>query len=361
MNEFDNLIQQAMADEDAEPAVRGLVEAGPEALRQVMEYANEQARFHLPALYDVIRRSTYPDALPILLANAGAAGSGVMRSVFYALARSEGVGALDFVVERLTDVSEMSSTRAAAAEALHGSSSADAREALSTVLAEQRNEPDNPEWPLLLVNTVTALATMNDHSGATALYPLFDAEHDTCRALAVGAFRIVFDQHSLDHLSRALDDPSAEVRRAAVDPLFLIGSPKAAGLLLQGGEGDEDHQVRYNSTIRFGDIMGLALGGPEDLPFAREKWREMGEDFAPAICYRFGEPISLDNLVEEFIEEEDLRGSVAEELRLITGIDVPSVYLRDGVEDVQRTVLSVSFTDGRIYKWGYAQPMPHSS
>jgi hypothetical protein len=358
VTDFDELIQQATSAEDAEPAIRALVDGGPAALRRVLEAANAQAGRHLPALYQVIRRSTYPEAVPILLPHADAANNQLARSVFLALSGSNEPDATGFVLDRLADRRELPTTRAAAAEALYGSTNPAAVKLLREVIEEQRTDPDNPEWPTLLVNAVTALATTNDHSGAKALYALLRSEHETARALAVSAFRIVLDEDTLRELHAAFDDPSTEVRRAAVDPVFLIGSPAAAELLLRQAENDDDHEVRYNSTIRFGDIMGLALGGPEDLPFAREEWQGTGPELDRDVCYRFGDPITLDNLLEELADEATRREELAEELRIVTGLDVPSIYVQHGLASVQRAVGELPFTAGRVQKWGHPQTMP---
>jgi HEAT repeat protein len=356
------LIERAMTATDTEPAVRALLAAGPQALTQVMAVVNAESSTFLPALYEVIRRSTYPEAVPILIGNADSPSAGVVRSIFLALGASGDPAAMAFVVGRLTDSTELVTTRAAAAEALYGSEVPDAAAALHSVLEEQRADLGDEEWlPLLLVNTVTALATMNDHSGASALYRLFGSEYDSGRSLAVRAFRIVLDDETFVHLAEAAKDSSAEVRRAVIDPLFLLGAPAAAELLLQMATEDHDYEVRYNSVIRFGDMMGLALSGPDDLPFAREKWQEIHGDLAPEVCYRFGDPITLDSLLEEFAEEEQLRTSVAEELRCITGIDVPSIHVAEGVVAVHEAVSGVPFTTGHVHKWGHPQPMPAMS
>jgi HEAT repeat protein len=360
--EITELIEQAITEADPESAVRALIAAGPEALAQVMAAVNAESNAFLPALYEVIRRSTYPEAVPILIDNADSPSTGAVRSIYIALAASGNRTAAEFVIERLTDSTELVTARAAAAEALYGSDIPGATAALHTVLEEQRVDPSDEEWlPLLLVNTAIALATMNDHSGATAIYKILRSKYDTGRALAVRACRIVLDDETFVHLAKAAKDPSVEVRRAVIDPLFLLGAPASAKLLLKMATEDDDHDVQRNSTIRFGDMMGLALSGPDDLSFAQEKWQELQEDLASEICYRFGEPITLDSLVEEFTDEEQLRTSVAEELRFLTGIDVPSIHVAEGVVAVQEAVSGAPFITGRVHKWGYPQPMPITS
>ncbi|MFI6289390.1 HEAT repeat domain-containing protein [Streptomyces sp. NPDC051018] len=359
------LIQEALAAEDAdeseraERAVHDLLAAGPQALRCVLSAAVERADRHHPSLYEVVRRSTGPEAVPVLLAHTGAGPHALEAAVLYALARSDGDEGPDQVEAILADRTALYTTRAAAAEALQGAARPAAGEVLREVLAEQHREPENPEWPLLLVATAVALATTGDHSGAAALRSLLASPHELARAMAVGAYRLVLDEDSLRLLARALADPGIEVRREAVDPVFLIGSPAAADLLLRSAREDLDDQVRYNALIRFGDIAGLALGGdPENLPFADERWRELRDTLDPAVCHRFGVPITLADLVEEFTDEELLRTSVAEELRLLTGVDVPTAYARHGLDAALRSVRDVPFTTGRIHKWGHLRPMP---
>lgn len=358
MPDIDDLIRAATTEAQAGPAVRSLIAAGPAALRRVVEVSNEQSRLHLPALYEVIRASSYAEAVPILLASARGGSYGTLRSSLQALAASGDQSARELLITLLTDRTELTTRRAAAAEALYGSPDPEAATALRSVVAEQEQELDNPEWPQLLVQAVTALATLNDHGAAPALYRILDIEYDTGRALAVKAFRIVTDSQSLRQLERVTGDPSAEVRRAAIDPLFLIGSPACAAILLRLAEEDQDDEVRYNSMIRFGDIMGLALAHPEDLPFAREEWRAAREHLQADRCYRMGEPIALGNLLEQFRNEETLREDLAEEMHIITGVDVPSTFAGQGHAAALRSVADVSLTPGRLYKWGHPRPVP---
>ncbi|GLF99090.1 HEAT repeat domain-containing protein [Streptomyces yaizuensis] len=375
MTAYEQLIQEALAAEGpggpggpggsgddparAERAVRDLLAAGPEALRRVLATAVERPDRHHPVLYEVIRRSTTPEAVPVLLTHTGAGPAALAASVLYALARSGGDEGPDRVEATLADRTAPPTTRAAAAEALQGAARTGTDETLRAVLAEQRREPVDPEWPLLLVNTAIALATTGDHSGAAALHPLLASPHEAARALAVGAYRLVLDEDSPHALARALADPGAEVRRAAVDPVFLIGSPAAAGLLLRSAHEDPDDEVRFNALVRFGNIAGLWLSGDaEELPFADERWSELRETLDPAVCHRFGVPVTLTDLVEEFTDEERLRPSIAAELRILTGADVPAAYARGGIEAALRTVRDVPFTPGRIHKWGLTRPMP---
>ncbi|MEU5595125.1 HEAT repeat domain-containing protein [Streptomyces sp. NPDC020298] len=365
MSGYEDLVHEALAAEAAEDtaraerAVRALLAAGPGALRRVLTVAEERANRYHPLLYEAVRRSTTPEAVPVLLAHTGAGPFALVAAVLYALARSGGDEGPDRVEAALADRTAPYSTRAAAAEALQGAARPATAEVLRAVLAEQRREPANPEWPLLLVNTVVALATTGDHSGAAALRPLLTDRPESGRALAVGAFQGVLDEDTLHQLTRALADPGAEVRRAAVDPVFLIGSPAAAALLLRSAREDPDDQVRYNALIRFGDITGLALSGaPEELMFAEEQWRELRDALDPAVCHRFGVPVALADLLEEFTDEESLRTSVAAELRFLTGVDVPTTYIRHGLDAALRSVRDVPFAPGRIHKWGHPRPMP---
>ncbi|MGW4956541.1 HEAT repeat domain-containing protein [Nonomuraea sp. NPDC004186] len=365
MSGYEDLVHEALAAEAtgatarAERAVRDLLTAGPGALRRVLTVAEERANRYHPLLYEVVRRSTAPEAVPVLLAHTGAGPFALVAAVLHALARSGGNEGPERVEATLADRTALPTTRAAAAEALQGTTRPATAEVLRAVLAEQRRKPDNPEWPLLLVNTAIALATTGDHSGAAALHPLLADCPESGRALAASAFRSVLDEDTLHQLARALADPGVEVRRAAVDPVFLIGSPAAAALLLRSAREDPDDQVRYNALIRFGDIAGLALSGdPEELPFADEQWRELRDALDPAVCHRFGVPVALTDLIEEFTDEEPLRASVAAELRLLTGVDVPTAYTRHGLDAALRSVREVPFTPGRIHKWGHPRPMP---
>jgi hypothetical protein len=356
--DFAELIQRATTADDPEPAIEELVHGGPRALQEVLAAA---ATSYQPALGEVIRRSTYPEAIPVLIASNGGPNYERTESIFRALGTASARGdarASAYVLERLSDRSELSTTRAVAAEALDGSTNPTAGPALRAVLDELREHPEDTPGPFLLVAAATALATMNDHSGATALYTLWGSEYSTARAMGARALRIVIDGDAFERLTRAAADPDAEVRRAVVDPVFLLGAPASARLLLRLAEDDQDHEVRYNSTIRFGHILGLVLSGPGDLDFAREQWEEARAGLDEGTCYRFGDPIDLKELVAEFVEEEPMRPQVGEELRILTGIDAPAIQRTEGVEGVQHAMADVAFTVGRVHKWGYPQPMP---
>ncbi|WP_341716245.1 HEAT repeat domain-containing protein [Micromonospora sp. FIMYZ51] len=356
--ETQRLIHESLVADNPERLINELVTSGPDALQQVLAAAHTKANRYLPSLYEVVRRSTYPAAVPVLQRNVDIGNYATVSSVLWALAHNDEASALDIALQHLTDPGALFTTRAAAASALYGVKQPAATQALHATLAEQQTDPDNPELPLLLVNTATALATTNDHSGAPALYRLMESDHETARSLATTALRIVIDQDALRQLATALADPSAEVRGAAVDPVFLIGSPAAAELLLRRAEDDSDDTVRHNSLLRFGDILGLALGGLDDLSFAQDEWATTRSELDQDVCYRFGEAITLENLVEEFTEEEQLRERVAEELQIVTGIDVPSIFKQGGIDAVRIATAEASIRPGRVHKWGYAQPLP---
>ncbi|HEY9411633.1 MAG TPA: hypothetical protein VIP77_18785 [Jiangellaceae bacterium] len=359
LTDFDELITRAANEERA--AIESLVVAGPYALEAVLHAITARKPSFEPGLFEVIRRSDYPEAEPILRAHADAKSSGVVKSVLYSLARIGDPG-LSFVVERLRATDELPTTRAFAAESLYGASAAGVADALRAVLKEQSEHPDDdPEWPLLLVNTATALATLGDHSGSAVLYRQFEAAEESARALAVKAFRVVVDGDSFHRLGPMLADDSPEARAAAVDPLFLLGTPAVAALLLERASSDRHEQVADTCVIRFGDILGLALSGVEDLEFARDEWRSVEDELDPNMCYRYGEPLTVANLAEDFAEEERLRDSLGAELLFITGVDVPGISRTDGPDAVAAALEGAEIEAGSLCKWGRPQPMPAMS
>ncbi|NUW35818.1 hypothetical protein HTZ77_31015 [Nonomuraea sp. SMC257] len=74
---MNDLVHRALAAEaagaaaPAERAVRDLLTAGPGALRHVLTVAEERPERHHPLRYEVVRRSTTPEAVPVLPAHTG--------------------------------------------------------------------------------------------------------------------------------------------------------------------------------------------------------------------------------------------------------------------------------------------------
>ena len=352
------LIETARAEPEAEQYVEQLLDAGPGALEEVLAVAGRSEQYE-QALYDVIERSTDAADVPVLLQHTDSESMGVVRSVFRALVSSADGTAPSTVLAVLQDRSAMSTTRAAAAEAFYGTGDATAQAALRDVVGTESVDPSD-EWPLLPVTAAMALATTGDHRGVESVAAALWSEHDTARSLALSALRIVTGPLALTWLAAAAEDGSPEVRAAVVEPLFLLGAPASVDILLDLAARDGDSDSRQDGLVRAADIVGLEVSGLDDLPFAQEEWGRRRPDCDPDTCYRFGVPIQLSDLLEEFDEVERAREGIANELRTITGIDVPSVYRRSrsSMDAVHTALGSVDFDAGGLYKWGHRQRMP---
>jgi hypothetical protein len=48
------------------------------------------------------------------------------------------------------------------------------------------------------------------------------------------------------------------------------------------------------------------------------------------MCHRYGVPIDLKDLLDDFAEGRNVRPAMVEELQILTGVDVPDIYEESG-------------------------------
>jgi HEAT repeats len=357
MTDITALIERVRRSPQPGRAFADLVEAGPSALRAVIAAAKESDTDE-PELRRVIELNTSRAAVPILIEGMGSGRPVVARSIAMALLNSSDPKARALLLGRLTDPGESESSRAAVAKVLPGRVGKAERWALRRVLAEPP-DPDE-EYPVLVTDAAAALATSGDHSGAEALKPLLTSPHELARALAVSTLKIVTGPEAFAWLTRAAADPSIEVRYAAVDPLFLLGAPACVEALLRLAV-DDYEGIRARSRVRLAHLLALVIDGDDsddDLEFIREQWDLKRAWMARRTCHRYAVPIDLKDLLEDFVEESNVRPDMVEELQILTGVDVPAIYEKSGVRAVPKALANVDFTIGAVHKWGHRRAMP---
>lgn len=223
---------------------------------------------------------------------------------------------------------------------------------LQTVLGDSLSSPraeDTP--PTLSVEVAVALARLGDFSAGIHVVPLMDDDYAPTRALAAGAMKIAVGPGMISALTRNMEDPSSEVRNAAIDPLFLLGVPLAAKALMNGVEND-DPDIQGGCLVRLNDILGTEYFDPDRSFSALEsRLADALATWDEGTRYRAGHPFSISRLLE-FIRPGNPRNSeTVAEILLATGRHVDA---SDGVDAATRISLSAMFPrEGSIYRWGH--------
>jgi HEAT repeat protein len=341
-----DLVEQARRD-DAEAAER-LVEIGEPAIPAIT--AAVRSRFKPQGKLPEVLKSIYLNGVvraPVealrsenLIVLTAAAGALAERT------EPERVAAL---VERLQDPDETPTRRSVLAQALGDAGDSAALPALRTALAEEVDVPRPPDSvPWMILETLVALSKLGDFTeGRHAVALLTDPFPPTC-ANAAKALRIAAGPGMVEGLTRLVGSEIPEGRLAAVDPLFLAGTPDATQALIDAAANSADPTVRNNALVRANDVLGTTFADPEHV---RDHWSGVSSSLDTQVRYRSGEPFSVPLLLRLINPGDRREAEYREELTLAVGRRFTEL------DETTRAGLSRDFPEtGRHYRWGDLAP-----
>jgi len=194
-------------------------------------------------------------------------------------------------------------------------------------------------------DAIVALAKLGDHDLASKLAVLATRPHsDELRAAATGAMASVAFEGQWEAVEAAAADPSDDVRRAAVDALYALGTARAAKILAELAAAEGPYSDYATERLR-----GITGGVPGDLP--------------EGVVLRYGGPITVQWLIGQLAIPR--RGVDAlDEFVRVTGLRIGS---REQEYDAERwpatarvavEAAGFHFDPGALVLYGRPRPLP---
>lgn len=224
---------------------------------------------------------------------------------------------------------------------------------VENTLGESIDIPRGPdETPVLLVESILALAKLGTFTHGEHLLSLLEDPYVPTRSMAVQAMETAISERMLNGLTSRLADSASEVRLAAVQSLFLLGVPATLEPLLWGMR-CEDADLRNNCRVRLNDISGESFA-EDDVDALQARCAEMASLCEPDLRYRSGEPFSVSGLMRLVQPGNPRNSEILRELELATGTHFSMRSCSSPA--VQADVESRFPLRRPLYRWGHLIP-----
>lgn len=372
MNHIEELIEQLYTSGDkAKEIIPELVKAGICALPLILNAIRNGPTWAKTSLRQAVLQIDDPgmqDEMMILLDDENS----YIRSIAYRiLSRSNDRHVIDKLEEILvSDEIFNESDKRWAAEALgdgkHSHSLSVLRKQLS-ILVEDDAFLYSPDLTLALAYS---MAQLGDSSALRFVLELCRNEDETVRLSAVKYLRFFSGPGVFGQLKAALGETCSEIRKDAIDALFLIGTKNAAYQIWESCK-DENILVAEHAVRRLTQITGKEIAECE-LIKDFDKWLESEEiGLNDEVCFRSGAPINIPLRVKELTNpqlQSDFFGlrNFLEEFFIITGNRLgydPEIWFHANPPDYRLIVDSWleehgnKYSTGTLYKFSFEQEL----
>lgn len=295
-------------------------------------------------LPDVLLQIRDPEAADSLLALIGDESISLRLASLRALGYLGNRSAVPTLEKYLQDEEKTSTVRELAAQSLGELRSDSSRVPLATVMSAAMQ---SKEYELSIACAIS-LAKLGDNSGFATIKDAANLKSKpTIRAAAAAALKYVTGPEMREVLKRALEDKNVEVRRACLEPWYLLGNV-VAGHALASAAYDRDHEVAFNAPIY---LCRMTKATPPEKKIDAW-WKDLMKTYKADTCYRLGEPIRL-SLFHELLDIEGAKEDVIREVSIYTGEVFGSPqYIRANLDVVSRLAKELIKKDEKRYEVG---------
>jgi HEAT repeat protein len=346
-----DLVAQAQGTgAEAAHAAEQLVEIGEPAIPAIVEAISSPflVRPHLPAALTAIYVNA-PVEIPVEA--LGTDKYNVFAAAVRALTERADPAGAAAIAEHLRDPDQNPVRRAILATAAGDLGDPAAVPALHSALADSLAESRDPEDdPGLTLEAIAALAKLGDFEPGGSAVDLLSDPYPPAAAHAARVLSIAVGPGMVAGLARLVREGDPEAARAAIEPLFLVGTAEAADALIDAASESGDSIVRNDAVIRASEIVG---GLTDDLDLVRRRRSEAQSSMRAGVRYRGGEPFTVAALLD-LIAAADERSTppLLAELTFAVGRRFTAAP-----DAATRASLAQEFpTSGAYYRWGHRVP-----
>jgi HEAT repeat protein len=223
------------------------------------------------------------------------------------------------------------------------------------VLAAQMNKAAKAKEHSLAIACAEALARLGDQQGFPVIVKCSQLKSKPeVRTLAAQALCYVNAAGMFSLMQEAIKDKYYEVRRAAVEAVYYLGTVDAAELLVKAIT-DRDEIAANNATVYLQRISGEKFEEPREI---QQWWKTSRKRFKPRVGYRLGVPIQL-SVFADMIKDPLAKFDIVREFSIYTGRQFGAdVYIRAHLDEISAEVsrlareLAAQYEEGKIYKAG---------
>lgn len=351
MSEVEKLIAETGGGE-AEHAVMKLVEFGTPVIQHIVDAIHAGSSGNAWRLSTVLSQIHNPEAVPVLIGLMSdedpPSDSGnshyVALSAIKALGNSNEPEAVEALVEALRigmlDPDGHSGRIAHCADALGTLRRPETIGMLNDAVDRISNAPhvapaiagEPPDEKLYidedllstLLRLIIALAKLGEHDSVSKVIALTGyigsseySVYQTVRAEAAKALQHTVGPGAFAAIRSSLRDEYYEVRLEAMYAAFYLGAREAISELIECRD-DEHPFLSNNIPVILEEITGASFFGFEERDNMLSWWEANQDYYEPGICYRFGQPVDLEQVILS-LKYSDKREGAIKELRTVTG------------------------------------------
>lgn len=252
-------------------------------------------------------------------------------------------------------------SRATAADALGAARSKVAIDPLrSAVSSANRAAQEDTDACTLVFSAVRALAQLGSHRSAELVADWATAEDEFIRTAALTTLSHTVGPSTFRTLCTSMSDTYYEVRIAAIDALFYLGTRHAIDELIQYVD-DTDDAIRARARSRLQDLTADEFEDPElTLTECTTWWGEHRSEYRGSICHRSGQPVDP-TIIASDLSRSRRAFDIRREFEVVTGWRPAYSATLPELRKKMRAWLrrtNIVFEAGELYKYGRRLDQP---
>lgn len=353
--EVNKLIKASLkTDEKGLASARTLLSLGVSVVPHIVDAIQKFDSFqNLGYLPKILRQIEEPEMVDILLELLNNDNFELQMTAFRLLPRFEDKRIFFALIDFLNNMENLETARGLAAESLGELQN----EKAISFLIQTVDQTDDNELKLSAISSLAKLG--NNEKSDIALRLALNKRNSTIRPKATKTLQYIIVESLFETLKKTIRDRYVEMRLNSINALFYLGLKEVVPVLIES-VGDKDLMVATMSLKRIEDLTGAMFQDEIELSKLEKWWSNEGVKYKENICYRLGEPIGIEKIIEA-LQEVNSQNLIIEELKIITGIDFSSEKFTQKEREQEQSAKIKQwlkngeveqFEKGALYKYG---------